>query len=285
MKLPSLLAHDSYGFFASVFLLAGVTTTLAAPIVSLMPPEEWPATDWYQANYGSPTVQTVAINSKEWLSVSRASSAGGAQLVYTAGSYTVDNLPVPNEVNQLADFRGSVVVAASSWNAIDAVGVVLRSRVSAYHGAEAYYLGLSSSGLGLYWGVGNSFISNVTPLAIGSTSETLDAIGNGGEYLLSFSVAGNKIDAAVYSTWTLDEEGNPLGTAIASISYIDTREEARESGYFALRANRLSGSGRTMYMRDLQIHAIPEPASVASLGVGGAFLLMSCWRHRRAFNA
>lgn len=249
-----------------------------------MPPGEWPTTDWYQANYGTPTVQTVSMNSKEWMSFTRGATAGGAQLVYTAGSYTGENLPLPGAENQLADFRGSVVVAASSWVATDAVGVVLRSRVSSYQGTESYFLGLNTSGLGLYWGVGNGFVSNVTPLAINGSTEVLESIANGGEYLLTFSVVGNKIDAAVYSTWTLDEEGNPLGTAIASISYTDTREEARESGYFALRANRLSSTGRTMYVRDLQIHAIPEPASIASLGVGGALLVAFCRRRRSVSN-
>lgn len=273
MKLSSLRLLNRHSLAVLAASIASVATTAAAPIVTFMPPGEWPATDWYQANYGAPVVQTVSANAKEWISISRASDGAGGQIVYTAGYYTDGNLPTPNQANQLTDFTGSVVVSSSSWATTDAVGVVLRSRVSAYHGTDAYFLGLNSSGLGLYWGVGNNFVSSVPALASKPTTESLATLANGGEYLIWFSVVGNRIDASVYSSWTMGEDGKPLGTEISSLTYTDEREEARTSGYFALRANRIASVGRTMYMRDLQLHAIPEPATAATLGVGGLCLL------------
>jgi hypothetical protein len=145
---------------------------------------------------------------------------------------------------------------------------VLRSRVSAFSGTDAYFLAVTSNGLGLYWDTGVDFVTNATSLASGSLSTTLSSLANGGEYLLQFSAIGTKIDAALYSAWTLDESGNPVGTPIASLTYTDVREEARLSGYLALRGGRF-GSNRTAYFRELEVYAIPEPSG-AMLGLTGA---------------
>lgn len=272
MNLPSFLTLPGGFLLRMGLLLCTVIASQGAPLVSFMPPGDWPpSTDWYQASYGSPTVSTASINGHEWMSIARDTSTVGSQLVYTAGFYTDANLPTPTSENQLSDFTGQVILAASGWTAAEGVGVILRSRVSSFAGTESYFLAMNNDSLSLFWGVGTNFVTNATVLASTPLNEALTTLANGGEYLLSFSALGNTISASLYASWTMDEDGNPVGSPIASLSYTDLRPEARTSGYFALRGGRLGSNGRTVYFRDLEIHAIPEP-SVTSLGVAGIAL-------------
>lgn len=269
MNLPSISTLAGGFLLRMGLLLCTVIASQGAPLVSFMPPGDWPpSTDWYQANYGSPTVSTASINGHEWMSIARANSAAGSQLVYTAGFYTDANLPTPTSENQLSDFTGQVILATSGWRESEGIGVILRSRVSSFSGTESYYLAINGQSLSLYWGVGTKFLTNATILESTPFDEALAAIDEGGEYLLCFSALGNTISASLYASWTMDEDGGPVGSPIASLSYTDLRPEARTSGYFALRGGALGINDRTVYLRDLEIHAIPEP-SVTSLGVAG----------------
>lgn len=280
MQSPPFLSTSLRGLFALGLLLLGTIASPAAPLVSFMPPDDWPSAGWYQADYGTPTVKTETIDGHSWISIARNDSGGaGSQLVYTAGSSTPAGLPQPSPENQLGDFTGHVTIAAAGWSASDAVGVQLRSRVSVFSGTEGYYLAVNSGSLGLYWGVGTSFISNITPLVSDPLTEALTTLAKGGEYLLWFSAVGNKIDAALYAAWTLNEDGSVNGSPIASLSYTDTRPEARTSGYFSLRGNRFGSTNRPVYFRNLEVHSIPE-ASTTALAVAGIGLLL--WLRRAA---
>ncbi len=275
LPTPGLcLAFQAFLLFLFTFSTQGATITL-------MPPDTWPlSNNWYQTSYGTPVVGTATANGKQWLTIGRNSGASGAQMVYTAGSYTTGGLPTPAPSNQLADFTGHVILGADSWAAADGVGVLLRSRVTSFHGTEAYYIAVNSAGLGLYWGTGSEVITNasVTRLEYDAFESSLATLANGGEYLLSFAAINNKIEASLYASWTFDPNGSILGTPIAEISYTDARPEARADGYFSLRGGRF-GSNRTAYFRELEITTIPEP-STALLGFLATGIALGAARFR-----
>ncbi|HWL51863.1 MAG TPA: hypothetical protein VNQ90_05485 [Chthoniobacteraceae bacterium] len=269
-------------FIVKIAALLGLGVSLPAATLTLMPPTEWPPSNqWYLFEYGSPTVGTANVDGRSWLTVERTSGLSGAQLVYTAGSYSDNGLPKVDPANQLADFTGRVVLAADTWAAADGVGVVLRSRRSSFGGDDAYYLAMSSEGLGLYWGIGNNSLAPANRLAFDAFETAPGSLDDGNSYLLSFSAVSNRIDASLYASWTLDESGAILGTPIATLSYTDLRDVARTDGYFALRGGRFT-SNRTAYFRDLTVTTIPEP-SVAGLGLlcAGLGAIVLCLRSRK----
>ncbi len=260
--------------------LLGMAVSLQAATITLMPPTEWPPSDqWYQFNYGSPTVGTETVNGTTWLSIARTSGLSGSQLVYTAGSYGTNGLPTPAPANQLADYTGQVVIGATSWAAADGVGVLMRSYRASFGSDTGYYLAMNSEGLGLYWGVGSGSLSTDNRLAFDAFEAAPVSLADGGQYLLSFSAVSKQIDASLYASWTFGEGGEILGTPIATLSYTDEREAARLDGYFAVRGGRFT-SNRTAYFRDLSVTAIPEP-SVAGLGLLGAGFGVILLRFRR----
>jgi len=233
----------------SILLLAGsLTPSLASGV--LFPPDNWPNEDWTVSNSGSALVEPTSLQGETWLRIARtADNSGSAQVTYTG----VDN--------QLADFTGSVILGSGNNTNIYGFGVILRSRGQTFTQPDAYYLAITDAGLGLYWGAENNFLSTLNPLATDPLSAALGDLNssNDSQYLLEFSFIANTLKASL-SVW--DSVDNKKGTELASLTYTDTRPEARMVGYFAIRGGRYGGTVNS-YFRDVQVTAVPESASAA----------------------
>ncbi len=249
---------------AMVAIVCGMSSLGA---VTLMPPDGWPNEEWSPRLYGSPTIDTVELQGENWVRIARTSLTGAGngsgQIVYNAGHYNVNNIPVLHEDNQLGDIAGSVIIGGSSFG--DMRGVYLRANVSNFYstGGKAqplgYYIALTSSSLALYWQPGDAFAGSLTPLISDTYTTTLQPLTEttNNQYKLEFSAIGMQFDATL---WSLDENGNTTGDPLASISYLDTRPEARSEGYFALRGGRYGGE-ISAYFRNLELSMIPEPST------------------------
>lgn len=235
--------------------------------ILFFPPNDWPDEDWTVSSVGgTPIVGSVTLQEKTWLQIARAASpnTGSAQVMYNG----IDA--------QLNDIKGSVIFGIDTISTYGS-GIILRSQSTAISQTNAYYLAVTpnvsgSAKLELYWGVGNGFLSGGTLLASETLSislGTLDATHNN-QYLLEFSFVGNKLDASLASWDTVNEQ---KGIDLASLSYTDMRLEARSEGYFGIRGGRY-GSEVATYFRDLEITAIPEPATTAFLLLPAGYLLL-----------
>lgn len=269
-------------------LLTGVLLSLCASghsSVLLFPPDDFPNSDWSVRAYGSPLVESTALQGEQWLAIGRtASNNGSAQYAYNAGYTNQSGTPIVDPANQLGNIQGSVILGASDWG--DSRGIILRSVGTGFTDAgvsNAYYLAVTSGSLRLVWNVGDEYLNSadVVTLTSSTYSASLGTLtaSNNNQYLLEFSAIGMQFDAAL---WALDGNGDKLGNALASISYLDERAEARESGFFALRGGRYGGD-RTSYFRDLELNVIPEPSltSLLLFGLGIGATKKWCSRKRR----
>ncbi len=262
-------------------------------------PEDFGEPEWSLRMYSASAttldnVNVTELHGKDWLQIARTGTTpiinGSAQLIYNAGHYTTgETTPIPTSVptsdpsNQLADFSGSVILGWSTLG--DSHGVLLRSRGYNFNNnattgvINAYYLAATSSGLGLYYNVGNEFHSGVGVETLAHTAWTTTPgvlnPTNNNQYLLEFSAIGLTISG---SLWATDGEGNIVGeNPLASLSYLDTREEARTEGYFGLRGGRY-GTVRSTYFGDLEISVIPEPSAIVFFAFASGLVL---YRRRR----
>lgn len=280
---------------ASVFLL--LLQPAWAAVIKL-DPSHFPDPKWSVMPYGSGTVhqpyaETANLHDKTWLLIRRTGSTAGqnansAQIIYNGGSTNDSGNPVSAPANQLGDFTGSVILGATSWN--DFTGVVLRG-AGATFSSGGYHLGIAyptidgerQYRLVLAWDVKNGYVSEGIML---KTSLLTSAPGtlttsNNNQYILEFSFIGNHLEAS-FSIWnpTTQQKGSLLG----SLSYTDTRPQARDSGYFGIRGGRYGGPGRGGYFREIQVTTIPEPSSVALLLLSAGALLLVRKRRKICSN-
>lgn len=222
-----------------------------------------------------PYANTVEMHEKTWINIYRGTSpdkpANSAQIIYNGGSKsTSSGNPIKNDaVNQFGDLKGSLIIAADNWSGF--YGVVLRSAAAEFATTEAYHLGVSSSSsLVLVWGAGSEFVKDGITLASTTLSGLLPMNANANnQYLLEFSFIDMTLEASLFEWNTVaDEKGDLLG----SLSFTDSRPEARDTGYFGFRGGRY-GSNRQGYFREVEFQAIPEPSTALLLLPIGAFLL------------
>lgn len=282
----------------SGLILCGINSLAVAQTITFSPEdfgsEEWSLRMYSTVNEAYNNVDVVELHGENWLRMRRTGVSpdpvvnGAAQLIYNAGHYTVSeanpaprSIPTINPANQLSDFSGSVILGWSSLG--DSHGVILRSigphfTNSATTGVvNAYYLAATTSGLGLYYNVGNNFHTSGDELAHAAWETTPGVLNdsNNNQYLLEFSAIGLTISG---SLWETDGNGNKVGEdPLAALSYLDLRPNARTEGYFGLRGGRY-GSTRSSYFRDLEINVIPEPSAIVFFAFASGWAL--CRRSR-----
>lgn len=259
MNIPRFLLGAALAACSLVSILPSAQAALL-----WLPPGEWPDDQWSLEIMGTtPVAEMVTLHGHQWLNLGRSATNGSPQVIYNAG-HIADGAPVAHPDNQLGDFSGQVIIGAFNWGY--GRGVVLRAETSAYSNTHAYYLAATNTGLGLYWGVGSNFLVEEMELAFDGYTTTPENLttGNFAQYLLEFSVIGREFQA---SFWALDEEGLKVGDdPLATLFYLDEREEARLTGYFGLRGGRYGGTNRPSYFRALEVTAVPEPG-LLSLGL------------------
>ncbi len=273
---PSLRSSFAPVCVGLSLLLSGLGQ--AAPItydIDNFPDPNWSVMPYSGNANNRPYANTAEMYGETWINIYRGTSpdkpANSAQVIYNGGSKSSSSgNPIKNDdVNQFGDIRGSVILAADNWSGF--YGVVLRSAGATFDTTEAYHLGVSSANsLVLVWGSGSGFVSEGTMLESATLSGLLPMNANANnQYLLEFSFIGMTLEASLFEWNTAtDQKGELLG----SLSYIDNREEARETGYFGIRGGRY-GNNRQGYFREVQFEAIPEPSTALLLLPLGAFLI------------
>lgn len=265
----------------SATLLSLETTSAATLLPEILSPSDWPSSNWAEAKSGSPHIGISEISSGEnstgyWLRIQRITTGsptynGSGTVYYTAGSSTA----TPD--NQFSNFSGSVEYRPSTGSY--AGGIVLRAQNKTYTNSQGFFIAITPSGtptgnvtgpqLGIYYNTGSDFLNKPDEQARLLAALTLPSALPVQNYQLSFSATGNVISASIYE---YDSEGIAKATPLYSLSYTDTQNLYPTSGYIGLRGGQFGGGGSANF-RNLQVHVIPEPGTVALLGLTASLLL------------
>lgn len=247
---------------------------------------EGPNATWVQSNYGTSPGEPggiVELAGESWLLTGRGSSGSRVTgYYYNAGdSGATDN-------NQFSDFTGSVIFMGTDGTGAGIAGRGIAIRApnqntnnganNAFRHPNQYLIQQRHNGLGIYYGVGDAFDSQVPPsssYALAYTSFRDEITWQADtQYQITFSVIGSVIEADI---WLWDAVNNvPIGESLAHVIYTEATE--RETGYVGLRGFRLGNSDLYSYYRDFNItRVIPEPgftvAAVLLVLAGAVFRL------------